>query len=126
MPHPKLFAWRVRTPSIFPANWEPLRGKSVEIFTIQPVSQNPKETGMRAKLAFASTVLKEFSAKPAPTVSAVEGVVIVFDSADGGMIGATLQDLKQFASGNLSADDFWKHCDPDPPEAFRPSEKPSE
>lgn len=112
--------------SIFPGSWEPLRGKSVEIFTIRPVAQNPKEIDARAKLAFASSVLRDFSAKPAPAATAVEGVVIVFDSADGGMIGATLQDLKQFASGNLSADDFWKHCYLDPPEAFRTSEKPSE
>ena len=112
--------------SIFPGNWEPLRGKSVEIFTVQPVSQNPKETGARAKLAFASSVLQDFLAKPAPTASAVEGVVIVFDSADGGMIGATLQDLKQFSGGTLSADDFWKRCYLDPPEAFNASGKPSD
>ncbi len=105
--------------SIFPGNWEPLRGKSVEIFTVRPVSQNPKEIDARAKLAFASSVLQDFSAKPAPTASAVEGVVIVFDSDDGGMIGATLQDLKQFSGGKLSADDFWKRCYLDPPEAFK-------
>ena len=121
-------AFRVESESasIFPGIWEPLRGKSVEIFTIQPVSQSSKETGARAKLAFASSVLKDFSAKPAPAATAVEGVVIVFDSADGGMIGATLQDLKQFSGGTLSADDFWKHCYLDPPEAFKLSGKPSD
>ena len=112
--------------SVFPGDWEPLRGKSVEIFTIQPVSQSSKETGVLAKLAFASSVLKEFSARPAPTPSAVEGVVIVFDSADGGMIGTTLQDLKKFVGGTQSADDFWKHCYLDPPEAFKVSGKPSD
>jgi hypothetical protein len=121
-------AFRVESESasIFPGSWEPLRGKSVEIFTVRPVSQNPKETGVRAKLIFASSVLKEFSAKPAPAASAVEGVVIVFDSADGGMIGATLQDLRQFVGATLSADDFWKRCYLDPPEAFKLSGKPSE
>ncbi len=112
--------------SIFPGNWAPLRGKSVEIFTVQPVSQNQKETGVRAKLAFAASVLKEFSTKPASTSSTVEGVVIVFDSADGGMIGATLQDVKQFSGGTLSAEDFWKRCYQDPPEAFKLSGKLSE
>jgi hypothetical protein len=112
--------------SIFPGGWEPLRGKSVDIFTIQPVSQNPNETGTRAKLTFASSVLKEFSARPVPTGSAVEGVVIVFDSADGGLIGTTLQDLRQFASGTLPADDFWKRCYLDPPEAFKAFGKPSD
>jgi hypothetical protein len=112
--------------SVFPGNWEPLRGKSVEIFTVQPVSQNPKETGARAKLAFASSVLKDFSTRPVQNASGVEGVLIVFDSADGGMIGTTLQDLKQFSGGTLSADDFWKRCYLDPVEAFKAGGKPSD
>src|SRR5437773_933343 len=29
----------------FPGDWEPLKGKAVKIFTAQPVSQDPKETG---------------------------------------------------------------------------------
>lgn len=123
---PEAFRVKSENASIFPGNWEPLRGKTVEIFTVQPVSQNSKETGVRAKLAFASSLLKDFSTKPASSASGVEGVVIVFDSADGGMMGATLQDVKQFSGGTLSADDFWKRCYLDPPEAFKLSGKPSD
>src|SRR5258707_577393 len=39
--------------SPFPGDWAPLKGKAVKIFTVQPDSQNPRETGARAKLAFA-------------------------------------------------------------------------
>ncbi len=111
--------------SVFPGNWEPLRGKAVKIITVQPVSQDLKETGPDAKLVFATSLLKEFPTKVVPPTPAVEGIVIIFDSADGGMISSTLGDVQQFSSGNLSADDFWKRCFLDPPEAFRhPSTTP--
>jgi len=107
--------------SVFPGDWQPLRGKSVKIVTVQPASQDPKETGPNAKLNFATSLLREFPTKLVATTPAVEGVVIIFDSADGGMIGSTLVDVQQFSSGALSADDFWKRCFLDPPEAFRHS-----
>ena len=111
--------------SVFPGDWEPLRGKAVKIITVQPVSQDPKETGPNAKLALATSVLKEFPTRVVPPTPAVEGIVIIFDSADGGLISSTLADVQQFSSGNLSADDFWKRCFLDPPEAFRhPSTTP--
>lgn len=111
--------------SVFPGDWEPLRGKPVRIVTVQPTSQDPKETGPNAKLLFASSLLKEFPAKLAATTPAVDGVVIIFDSADGGMIGSTLLDVQQFSGGALSNDDFWKRCYLDPPEAFKlPSKSP--
>ncbi len=44
------------------------------------------------------------------------GVVIVFDSADGGQIAATLENLKQWQTGNLPEASFWRLCSVDPPE----------
>jgi hypothetical protein len=70
-----------------------LRGKPVKIVTVQPTSQDPKETGPNAKLIFASSLLKEFPSKVASTAPDVKGVVIIFDSADGGMLGSTLGDV---------------------------------
>ena len=52
------------------------------------------------------------------------GVVVIFDSADGGIIGATLEDIRQMAGGALSRDNFWKHCFLGPPEAFRAASNP--
>jgi hypothetical protein len=49
---------------------------------------------------------------------------VIFDSADGGIVGATLGSAKQFAAGTLSAETFWKQCYLDPPEAFQDSRKP--
>jgi hypothetical protein len=121
---PEAFRVEREESSSFPGSWEPLRGKPVKIYTVQPTSRDPKETGAGAKIAFASLLLKDFPTKPAATP--VEGVVIVFDSADGGMLGSTLTDIQQFSNGTLSNADFWKRCYLDPPEAFGLPAKPSQ
>ena len=108
--------------STFPGDWEILRGKPVKIYTVQPVSQDLKDTKAAAKLNFALSVFQRFAADAA--VPAVEGVVIIFDSADGGIIAATRAKVGQLASGSLSRDNFWKQSYLEPPDAFQPSPKP--
>jgi hypothetical protein len=108
----------------FPGDWEPLKGKMVKIYTVQPVSLDPKGTGARAKLAFAGTLLQKHAAEIQASTPALYGIVVIFDSADGGIVGATLTNAKQFADGTLSADNFWKQCYFDPPDVFQVSAKP--
>jgi hypothetical protein len=108
----------------FPGNWEVLRGKLVKIYTVQPVSQDLKETRASAKLNFAASLFQRFSVDTAVSAPGVEGVVVIFDSADGGIIGATLANVQQMASGSLSRDNFWKQCYLEPPDAFQSSPKP--
>jgi hypothetical protein len=108
----------------FPGDWEGLRGKPVKIYTVQPVSQDPQETGADAKLSFAASLLRKFSAESASATPSVAGIAIVFDSADGGIIGSTLSGARQFAAGALSQDNFWKQCYLDPPDAFQLRPKP--
>ncbi len=110
--------------SLFPGDWEPLKGKAVRIFTVQLVSQDPKETGGSAKLAFARLLLQKTAADSSASTVAFEGVVVIFDSADGGIVGATLATLKQLTAGALSSENFWKECYRDPPDAFQESHKP--
>ncbi len=110
--------------SPFPGDWEPLKGKAVKIFTAQPVSQDPKESGAHAKLAFASSLFQKYTTENAASTSAVEGVIVIFDSADGGIVGATLATLKQFTAGTLSSENFWKQCYRDPLETFHESGRP--
>jgi len=86
----------------FPGNWEMLQGKPVKIYTVQPVSQDLKETKASARLNFAVSIFQRFSADTAVSASGVEGVVVIFDSADGGIIGATRANVQQMASGSLS------------------------
>ncbi len=104
--------------NIFKGNWEPLNGKTVKIIWTGPASAQGKPASPLAKRNFAKSLLvtayREVSSHdPAPA-----GVVIVFDSADGGQIAATLENLKQWQSGSLSETSFWKLCSIDPPELF--------
>jgi hypothetical protein len=122
----KLDAFRIEREetAIFPGNWEMLRGKTVKIYTVQPASQDSKETRASAKLNFAASLFQRFSADAAASASGVEGVVVIFDSADGGIVGATLANVQQMASGSLSRDNFWKQCYLEPPDAFQSPPKP--
>jgi hypothetical protein len=122
----KLEAFRVEREetSVFPSKWEPLSGKPVKIYTVQPVSQDSKETDAAAKLNFAFSLFQKFSADSTGSTPVVEGVVVIFDSADGGIVGATLANVEQMRRGSLSQANFWKLCYLDPPEAFQPTSKP--
>ena len=102
----------------FPGNWEPLRGKSVKIIWIQPVDRNQAKTPGNVKRDFAKTVLWNVSADPSRFEPGVMGVVLVFDSADGGMVFATLSSLQQWRAGALTESTFWQQCSFDPTEAF--------
>jgi hypothetical protein len=110
--------------STFPGGWPVLRGKPVKICTVQPVSQDPRETGAAAKLNFAASLFRKFSADSAAATPPLDGIVVIFDSADGGLIAATLSTAQQLAAGSLSPENFWKQCYADPPEAFRQQSKP--
>jgi hypothetical protein len=117
----KAVAFRVEREenSAFPGDWEALKGKTVKIFTVQPVSQDPKETDARAKLNFAGALMRKFVADVTPGGTAADGVVVIFDSADGGIAGATLASIQQIAKEEISEEAFWKQCYLDPPETFQ-------
>jgi hypothetical protein len=101
-----------------------LRGKQVKTYTVQPVSQDFEETNAAAKLRFATSIFQRFSADPTVPASGVDGVVAVFDSADGGIIGAMRSNLEPMARGSLSPDNFWRQCYLEPPDALQSSPKP--
>ena len=105
--------------SVFPGDWEALKGKTVKIYTVQPASQDPKETDASAKLKFAGSLMQKFVEGVTPGAAARDGVVVIFDSADGGIAGATLASIQQLAKGEISAEAFWKQCYLDPPETFQ-------
>ena len=111
---------------VFPGKWEALREKPVKIYTVQRVSQDSQETGDTAKLNFAFSLFQKFSADATSSAPEVDGIVVIFDSADGGIIAATIATIEQVRGGSLSRDDFWKYCYLDPADAFRAAPKPSE
>lgn len=101
----------------FPGTWEPLRGKTVRILWVK-INEGRKDSGAEARTTFAKSLFR----KTYPTLTnqsdKVEGVVIVFDSADGGMVATTLTALQKWNQGSLTDDSFWQQCWFDPPEAF--------
>jgi len=102
----------------FPGDWAPLRGKNVEILSVQKMDEHGKEAGASDRLEYAKFLLeksyKEISHKPGD----LAGIVVIFDSADGGMIAATLSTLQQWRAGTLSDSALWHQCFFDPPETF--------
>jgi hypothetical protein len=63
-------------------------------------------------------LLEKQFVKLASSATGAQGVVIIFDSEDGGMLAVTMDSMKQWKSGALTEDAFWKQCFFDPPETF--------
>jgi hypothetical protein len=102
--------------STFPGDWEPLRGKTVRIYTVQPASRASKDTPAIAKLEFAASMFRKFSGAATSSANSVQGIVVIFDSADGGLVASTVSSAQEFASGSLSPEAFWKSSYADLPE----------
>jgi len=105
----------------FPGDWEPLRSKSVKIISVQKTDDNVKDTGSKARLEYTKFLLEKNYKEMAQTSSAPAGIVVIFDSADGGMIAATMAALQQWRAGTLSDSALWHKCFFDPPETFESS-----
>ena len=102
----------------FPGDWEPLRGKNVKIISVQKVQENEKDSGAEAKLEFVKSLLDKNYADLASRSKELAGVVMIFDSVDGGMIAATLPTVQQWKAGTLTDAALWHECYFDPPETF--------
>ncbi|MGH9537937.1 MAG: hypothetical protein ACRD3H_08435 [Terriglobales bacterium] len=108
----------------FPGEWAPLLGKTVRVVTVQKVSDDAAATGPQAKLTYAKSMFDREYADLLSTSSAVMGVVVIFDSDDGGMVATTMAALRQWKTGMLSDEAFWRRCFFDPREAFGASASP--
>jgi len=102
----------------FPGDWEPLRGRNVKIISVQKIQENEKNSGAPAKLEFAKSLLDKNYAELAAKSQELSGVVLIFDSVDGGMIAATLPTVQQWKAGRLTDAALWHQCYFDPPETF--------
>ncbi len=110
--------------SPFPGDWAPLKGKTVEIVTVEKLNDSAKDPGAQLRLGFAKSVLDKSYSELAQKQLQVEGIVLIFDSADGGMIAAPLPVLQQWKSGKLTDAALWHECFFDPPESFTASAAP--
>jgi len=107
----------------FPGDWTLLKGKTVKIYTVQPVSQNSKESGPAIRLEYALALFGKGLKESTAVTPSPEGVVVIFDAADGGIAGATLAGIQKYVSGSLTREAFWAKSYLDPIEAFRPGSK---
>lgn len=106
----------------FPGDWQALRGKNVEIVTVQKVDENAKTGGPQEKLEYAKYLLAKTYAELLQKKENFDGIVLIFDSVDGGMMAAPVASLQQWKIGALSDAAFWRQCFFDPPETFDSSQ----
>jgi len=109
--------------SQFPGDWAPLKGKQVKLYTVQIVGQNAKDTGAVARLNYCVALFEMAARDAAAANPAPEGIVVIFDAADGGIAGARLADIQKLSAGSLKREAFWAQSYLDPPEAFQPAPK---
>jgi hypothetical protein len=101
--------------AVFPGDWEPLRGKSVKIVSVEQTGED-KDLSSQLRLAFAKSVLNTDYADLAQKKQELAGIVLIFDAVDGGMIAATFPMLQEWKAGTLSDAALWHQCYFDPPE----------
>ena len=104
--------------STFPGDWEPLKNKNVKIISVQKIVENAKSADAGERLEYAKFLLEKSYKEIAQKPQDLAGVVVIFDSADGGMIAATMPTLQQWKAGTLSDSALWHKCFFDPPEMF--------
>ena len=95
----------------FPGDWAPLKGKNVKIISVQQARGTGRITSPQDKMHFAESLLKTESAE-----KSAAGLVLIFDSEDGGIVAVTQAVLDLWRNGALSEQAFWKQCYLDPPE----------
>ena len=101
----------------FRGNWQPLKGKSVRIEWVEPIN-SAISTSRKEKLTFAKSVFVRTFKNLGQTQQSAEGIVVVFDSADGGQIAAPASSVKALADRTLTDAAFWRECSFEPPEQF--------
>jgi hypothetical protein len=101
----------------FPGKWEALDGKQVEIIWVQPLDSD--NFGSEPKWSLAKSVFRRAEVAAPGAGAAIDGVVVIFDSQDGGMAATTLATLQQWRAGHLPDEAFFRRSWRDPPEAFR-------
>jgi hypothetical protein len=105
----------------FPGDWAPLRGKNVKIVSVEKTNDDSKEAGPQLRLEFVKSLFNQNFAALNQKPEELAGIVVIFDSADGGMIAAPLTVLQQWKAGTLSDAALWHQCFFDPPETFNAS-----
>jgi hypothetical protein len=104
--------------STFSGDWPRLKGKQALYVWARPVGSSLNLQADR-KLPFAESVfLQRYQEAAHGAGTGVEGVVVIFLDQAGGVVAASLEDIRQWADGALSQQAFAAKCSLDPPSAF--------
>ena len=104
--------------ALFPGDWKPLLEKNVKIVSVEKNDDSGKDSSPQLRLEFVKSILERDYPELAQKPKELAGIVVIFDSADGGMIAATFATLQQWKAGALSDAALWHQCYFDPPETF--------
>jgi hypothetical protein len=107
----------------FPGNWAPLKSMTVKIFWAQPAASPTVSTAPGEKREFTKSLFERAwkDAQGAGTTPA--GVVVVFDTPDGGQVSTTMALLQSWMESKISGPMFWQQCLVDPPDLFSVPQK---
>jgi hypothetical protein len=89
----------------------------VKIISVQKINDDAKDAGP-ARFEYTKSLFEKSYQEIAQKPQEVTGIVVIFDSADGGMIAATMATLRRWRAGALSDSALSHECFLDPPEAF--------
>jgi hypothetical protein len=105
----------------FPGTWAPLKGKPTKVYWVQPAASPTAETSAADKREFVRGLL--LRAAEDHTQSNSQGVVVLFDTPDGGQVSTTFATLHDWTAGRIDDQTFWLRSSVDPPELFEPAKK---
>jgi hypothetical protein len=102
----------------FPGTWAPLKNTTVRIFWVQPVDSPATSTLPDDKREFAKSLFQRAWNDSKKAQNANAGVVVVFDTPDGGQVSTTMAILQSWMEGKIAEPLFWRQSTMDPPELF--------
>jgi hypothetical protein len=102
----------------FPGTWAPLKNMTVKIFWVQPADSPATSTTPEQKREFTKSLLQRAWSDSRQTQNTNAGVVVVFDTPDGGQVSTTMLLLQTWMEGKISDTPFWRESAVDPPELF--------
>ena len=105
----------------FPGSWAALKDKVVKIYWVQPLASPTAATTAGEKREFAKVLFQKTGPSLALSQNSFTGVVVLFDSPDGGQVSTTVNALQQWSSGKIPESVFWQQSLADPAELFGPT-----
>jgi hypothetical protein len=102
----------------FPGTWAPLKNTTVKIYWVQPVDSPATSTLPDDKREFTKSLFQRAWNDSKQAQNSVAGVVVVFDTSDGGQVSTTLPILQSWMEGKITEPVFWRQSTIDPPELF--------